>query len=276
MDDYQIYIKIAGAIIISIVINTALRWIIKLIVNKYAKKIHADATSFSFLKNSIGFLVYIAAIIYIVYQIPGLKNIGTALFASAGILAAIIGFASQKAFANIIGGIFILIFRPFRVGDVIYIGSVHKGVVEEITLRHIVIRNYEYRRIIIPNSIISDETVVNSTIADEKIKKQIDFRIDFKSDLDKAIQIIREEAERHPLAIDNRSPEQVENNKPKVVIRVLEIGEYFIQVRAYVWAKDTDDAFILSCDMNYNVKKRFDQNGIEIPYPYRNIVSRNL
>jgi len=275
INDHQAIFKILAVLAGAIIINASLRWIIKLIVKKHAKKIAADATSFSFLKNSAGFIIYTAAIIYIIQQIPGLKNIGTALFAGAGIFAAIIGFAAQKAFSNIIGGIFILIFRPFRVGDVIFIGTEHKGIVEEITLRHIVIRNYEFRRIIIPNSIISDETIVNSSIADEKIKKQIDFRIDFKSNIDTALQIIREEAEKHPLTIDNRTPEQIKDNKPKVVTRIISIGEYFIQIRAYVWANDTDDAFIISCDMNYNVKKRFEQNNIEIPFPYRNIISRN-
>ncbi|WP_430816301.1 mechanosensitive ion channel family protein [Carboxylicivirga sp. RSCT41] len=241
-------------------------------MTKFAKKVSADATSFSFLKNSAGFIIFTAVAIYVIQQIPGLNNIKTALFASAGIFAAIIGFAAQKAFANIIGGIFILIFRPFRVGDVIYIGVQYKGIVEEITLRHIIIRDYENRRIIIPNGIISDETIVNSSISDAKIKKHIEFNIDFNSDIDKAISIIREEAEKHPLTLDNRSDEQIEKGSPKVLVRAIAILEFSVKIRAYVWAQNNDDAFIISCDLIQIIMSRFKEEDIVIPYPYRNVV----
>lgn len=275
MEKYQLLFRVLMALLVAVVLSTSVRWLIKVFITRYAKKVAADATSFSFLKNSAGFIIYAAAIIYIILHVPSLKNVGTALFAGAGILAAIIGFAAQKAFSNVIGGIFILIFRPFRVGDTIYIGALYKGIVEEITLRHIVIRNYEHRRIIIPNGIISEETIVNSSIADAKIKKHIEFSIGYNADIDQAIHIIQEEALNHPLTLDNRTPEQKENNAPVVNVRVVSLGEYFILLRAYVWAANTDDAFAIHCDMNYSVKKRFDKVGIEIPYPYRNVIVKN-
>ncbi|MCU4155496.1 mechanosensitive ion channel [Carboxylicivirga sp. A043] len=241
-------------------------------MTRFAKKVSADATSFSFLKNSAGFIIFTAVAIYVIQQIPGLNNIKTALFASAGIFAAIIGFAAQKAFANIIGGIFILVFRPFRVGDVIYIGVQYRGIVEEITLRHIMIRDYENRRIIIPNGIISDETIVNSSISDAKIKKHIEFNIDFNSDIEKAMSIIREEAEKHSLTLDNRSDEQKEKGSPKVLVRAIAILEFSVKLRAYVWAQNNDDAFVISCDLIQVIMSRFKQEGIVIPYPYRNVV----
>ena len=83
----------------------------------------------------------------------------------------------------------ILVFRPFRVNDVIEIGTGTKGVVEEITLRHTIIRNYENRRIIIPNAIISEETIVNSNLIEEKIKKHIEFGISYESNVDLAKKI---------------------------------------------------------------------------------------
>jgi len=264
--------KIAIAIISAFVINLIVRKLIKFFMTRFAKKVSADATSFSFLKNSAGFIIFTIVAFYIIQQIPGLDNIKTALFASAGIFAAIIGFAAQKAFANIIGGIFILVFRPFRVGDVIYIGIQYKGIVEEITLRHIIIRDYENRRIIIPNGIISDETIVNSSISDTKIKKHIEFNIDFNSDLEKAIGIIKEEAEKHPLTLDNRSEEQKENDSPKVLVRAISILEFSVKLRAYVWAQNNDDAFVISCDLIQIIMSRFKQEGIVIPYPYRNVV----
>ncbi|MBI9062098.1 MAG: mechanosensitive ion channel family protein [Marinilabiliaceae bacterium] len=272
MEEYHLLFRVLITLVVAVVLSTSVRWLMKVFITRYAKKVAADATSFSFLKNSAGFIIYTAAFIYIVLHVPSLKSIGAALFAGAGILAAIIGFAAQKAFSNIVGGIFILMFRPFRVGDTIYIGALYKGIVEEITLRHIVIRNYEHRRIIIPNGIISEETIVNSSIGDEKIKKHIEFSIGYDSDIDQAIAIIREEAESHSLTLDKRTDEDKKRGVNKVAIRVISLGEYFILLRAYVWAANTDDAFAIQCDMNYSVKKRFDAVGVEIPFPYRNVI----
>ena len=126
----------------------------------------------------------------IFYFTPSLRALGTTIFAGAGIFAAIIGFASQQAFSNIIGGIFIVIFKPFRVGDLIEIGVASKGTVEDITLRHTVIRDFENKRIVIPNSAISSETILNSHLKDGRINRRIEFRVFLDTDIDRAIEII--------------------------------------------------------------------------------------
>ena len=265
-------ILIVGTMLIAFIMSVIFRKLVNLTVKKYSKIIKTDPTNFSFLKNAIPFIIFSVAIIFIFYKIPFLKSLGTALFAGAGILAAIIGFASQKAFANIISGVFILMFKPFRVGDTVELTIGKKGIVEEITLRHTVIRDYENRRVIIPNSQISDDVIVNSSIGDESIRKFIEFGISYDSSVDKAIAIIREESEKHPFFIDNRTQADKLNNIPAVIVRMISHGDFSINLRAYVWAANNDNAFTLQCDLLYTVKKRFDYEGIEIPFPYRTIV----
>jgi small-conductance mechanosensitive channel len=248
------------------------RKLVNIFIKRYSKLIKTDPTNFSFLKNAIPFIFFTAAIIFIFYKIPYLKSLGAAMFAGAGIIAAIVGFASQKAFSNIVSGIFILIFKPFRVGDTLEISNSRKGFVEEITLRHTVIRDYENRRVIIPNSLISDDILINSSISDESIRKFIEFGISYDSDVDKAIAIIQEEAEKHPYFIDYRSNEEKQKGIPPVLVRMIGHGDFSINLRAYVWSANNDTAFALSCDILKSVKKRFDHEGIEIPFPYRTIV----
>lgn len=257
---------------ISSITSLILRKIIKIFTTRFAVRLKADPTHFSFIKNSVTFVIFCIAFVVIFLSIPPLRKFGAALFAGAGILAAIIGFAAQKAFSNIISGIFILMFKPFRVGDTIEVGTGNKGVVEEITLRHIVIKDYENRRIIIPNTIISDETIVNSSISDEVIRKHIEFGIGYKADVEKASKIIREEALKHELLIDNRTEEQIEKNTPVVLIRMISWNDYSITLKAYIWTKNNDDAFVLKCDLLESVKKRFEAEGVEIPYPYQNVI----
>ncbi|MBN2789862.1 MAG: mechanosensitive ion channel family protein [Candidatus Delongbacteria bacterium] len=274
MNNVNLYYILLVVITLSIalIVTLILRKIINVFINKYSEKLKTDPTNFSFLKNSISFIIYSLAIIFIFFKIPYLKSIGTALFASAGILAVAVGFASQKAFTNIISGIFMLIFKPFKIGDIVELPDSREGIVEEITLRHTVIRNWESQRIIIPNSIISEETLINSSITDEKIRKQVLFGISYDSNIDKAIDIITEEALKHPLTIDKRTKQEKKNNDPVVVVRVVGLADFSVNLKAYIWTANYGDGFVLKCDLLKSVKERFDREGIEIPFPYRTVV----
>ncbi|MCW8940795.1 MAG: mechanosensitive ion channel family protein, partial [Flavobacteriales bacterium] len=204
--------------------------------------------------------------------IPSLRSFGSALFAGAGILAAIIGFASQKAFSNIITGIFILIFKPYRVGDVIEISNGRIGTVEEITLRHTVIKDFKNERIIVPNTVISDDIIINSSITDAKIQCRVEIGISYDSDIDLAMQIMRSECEKHPLLIDNRTDEDLANEVPLVRVAVIALADFSVNLRANAWTESFTDAFQMRTDLLKSIKERFDREGIEIPFPYRTIV----
>ena len=259
-------------LVIAIVLSIILRKLLSVFITKYAEKLKTDPTNFLFIKNSVGFIIYSAAIVFIFFKIPYLKSLGTALFAGAGILAVVIGFASQSALSNIISGIFILIFKPIKVSDIIEFKDGLRGTVEEITLRHILIKDFENKRIVIPNSIISDETIINSNIKDDKIRKHVIFSISYDSNIDKAMDIIRDEAQNHPLLIDNRTEEELSNNAPVVLLRVVSLSDFSIDIKAYLWAANMSDAFSMSCDLLKSIKERFDKEGIEIPFPHRTIV----
>ncbi|NNC83982.1 MAG: mechanosensitive ion channel family protein [Flavobacteriales bacterium] len=272
-DNMMYAIKAVLALVIATVLSMLARRAIRHVIQKRWEERNEDVTRLKFLRNSASAICYALAIAYIFYEIPALNNLGTALFAGAGVLAAIIGFASQKAFANIVSGIFILLFRPFKVGDAVSVGG-RVGLIEDITLRHTVIRDYENRRVIIPNSIISDETIINSNIMDETIRQQVFFGISYESDIDRAIRCIQEVAIAHPLSMDRRSPEELELGHPPVVVRVVSWEDSSINLRAQVWAANVDDAFVMKCDLLHQVKKRFEKEGIEIPYPHRALVMK--
>ncbi len=231
------------------------------------------APQYSFVKHLVTAAIYILGVALAVSVIPPLRSVSISLFAGSGILAIIIGFAAQQSFANIVSGIFITIFKPFRIGDrVKMMGKDITGVVEDITLRHTVIRTFENKRVLIPNSVISTELVENANIIDEKICKLIEMGISYGSDVKKAKRIMREEAEKHPLTIDNRDEVQKANNDPVVMTRVLGFTDSAVTLRAWVWTKDQPSAFQLGCELYESIKERFDAEGIEIPFPHRKIV----
>ena len=136
---------------------------------------------FSFLETPLSFFIGVFGIIYIIMTVPLFRSKATLIFSGAGILAAIIGFAAQAALSNLIAGAFIVLFRPFRVGDYIKLDEARVGIVEDITLRHTVINNFENKRLIIPNSVISTDSVLNHTIEDSHVLSFNNFKIGFKS-----------------------------------------------------------------------------------------------
>ena len=250
--------------------------IVRSLINRFLKRSlltgDFDPTSVSFLKNAIGFIIFIITITIVLYIIPGLDTLGTTLLASAGILAAIIGFASQQAFSNIISGIFLVLFKPFRVGDFVKIDEMHFGTVEDITLRHTVIRNAENRRVIIPNTIISSSTIINSNYLDPRVCSHIEVGISYSSSIDHAMQLMMHEAVSHRYFLDNRTQEEINEGDPSVIVRVMNLGDFSVTLRAFVWARSNSEAFILKCDLLKSIKERFEKEGIEIPFPHRKII----
>jgi small-conductance mechanosensitive channel len=271
--DFIVYALIILIIIVSsFILSRILRLVVKRTIARSSRKLKIDPTQYNFLVYAINLVIYITALVLIFYTIPGLKALGLTLFASAGFITAILLFASQQALSNIISGIFIVGSKPFRVNDIIKIGDHRVGKVEDITLRHTVIRDFENRRIIIPNSVINSETIINSSITDELICNFVEFGISYDSDVDLAMDIIIKEAMNHPEFLDGRTEEDKKQGVPSVRVRVIGFGDSSVNLRAYVWTRDHSTGFILKCELYKSVKEQFDKQGIEIPFPYRTLV----
>jgi small conductance mechanosensitive channel len=242
----------------------------KVIKSKTNKK--ENPTSYKFLKYVTTFSIYILGIVLAALAFPALKGLAQTAVGGAGILAVIIGVASQEALSNVIGGFFIIIFKPFQVHDIIKVTDTMIGEVMDITLRHTVIKNYQNKMIVIPNAIINKEKVINYNLGDKKCCQWIEIGISYDSDIDIAKEIIRFECESHPNLIEHRTLLEIKNKDPRVVVRVISLDDSAVTLRAWAWAKDYQSAFNMKCDLYESIKKRFDKEGIEIPFPHRTLV----
>lgn len=273
---WHLPILIGFIILITIIVASVTSRVLSAIIKKNREaEDNEDVTSLVFFKRSVVVLIYLAGISFAIYMIPQLRVIATSLLAGAGLLAVAVGFASQAALSNVISGLFIVLFKPYKISDRIQVRMDLTGVVEDINLRHTVIRNFENKRIIIPNSVISNEVVVNSNYEDNKICKWIDMGISYDSDIDLAKKIMKEEVLNHQYFIDVRTEEQIEAGEDIVPVRVVMMGESSVNLRAWSWADNPPDAFVMGCDLLESIKKRFDAEGIEIPFPYRTLVYKN-
>lgn len=266
------YISIVAivTIILGALSNTIYNRVIK---NKTDNK--QNPTSYKFLKYVTTSLIYIIGIVLAALAFPALKGLAQAALGGAGILAVIIGVASQEALANVVGGFFIIIFKPFQVHDIIKISDTMVGEVMDITLRHTIIKNYQNKMIVIPNAIINKEKVVNYNLGDKKCCQWIEIGISYDSDIDIAKEIMRDECEAHPNLIEYRNFLQIKNNDPKVIVRVVSLDDSAVTIRAWAWAKDYPSAFNMKCDLYESIKKRFDKENIEIPFPHRTLVFKD-
>ena len=156
-----------------------------------------DITSFRMFRHIVVAAIYFVGIIVVIFSIPDLRSLSVALFTGAGIAGIVIGFAAQSTLSNIIAGLSLALFQPFRVGDRLNIMNEY-GKVTDLNLRHTVIITWDNRRLIIPNSIISNEAIINWTIEDPAVIWPIQVGISYDADIDQARKIMIEEARKHP------------------------------------------------------------------------------
>lgn len=270
---FSIFLIVIATFFLAWLINNVMRRAFKRIIQRKQEhpELHYDTTKFVVMRRLVQVMVYLIGFAAIVYAIPEFRALSYSILVGAGVAAVIVGFAAQKAFANIMSGIFLAVSEPIRVGDRVTINK-HYGIIEDITLRHTVINTWDNNRVIIPNSIMNETEITNHSIIDQKVVQTLDLGISYDSDIDKAKKIVIEEIRNHPNFITKYSDSQYVNPETAVSVRVVEHSDFALRLRAYFWVHDKLAGFVMEKELLELVKKRFDKEGIEIPFPYRTIV----
>ncbi|VUT24805.1 MAG: Small-conductance mechanosensitive channel MscMJ [Candidatus Methanolliviera sp. GoM_oil] len=265
MQTIEPYISLAINILIVIATTFIAAKIVNRLLSGYfkdiSKRLNVEETVYTMLRRLIILLVYFIGAVIIISMVPQLKVATASLLAAGGVVGIIIGLAAQSTMSNVIAGVSIAVSRPFRVGDRITIGEEY-GLVEDITLRQTVINTWENKRLIIPNAKISEGAIINWTIGDLPVLWHTDFGIAYGADIDLARSIILDEVKKHPNVMHDRS----------VNVSLTELGDFAVNMRSTFWVPDRGVAWGAGCDIRESVKKRFDKEGVEIPFPYRTIV----
>lgn len=217
--------------------------------------------------------VYIIALYAVLDLFQPFQTLLKTLLASGGVIAVVIGLAAQEAAGNFINGLMIVMFKPFKIGDLIKINNGELiGTVEDISLRHTVIKTFENTKIIVPNSVIDKAVLENVTAVNNHKGNFLELEISYESDLEKAMQIISEEVKKHPDYLDGRTAAEKQKNQPEVVIRLVDFAESGLKLKATVYSENNAQGYAMLSDIRIAIKKRFDEAGIEIPYPHRSVI----
>jgi small conductance mechanosensitive channel len=237
------------------------RWVIGKLEQKVDETVMHYALRF---KNLI---IFILAGVFYSTLVPGLRALLSTMMAGAGITALVIGFAAKSTLANLISGLSLAVYRPFRIGDMVEVEGEY-GTVEDITLRHTVVRTWEHKRLIIPNEKLDSMSLINYSIVDPRILCRIEMGVSYDTDIDLARRLIIEEAMKCPYRDEKADDPWV---------RVISHGDFSIGLRLYVWVPNVENAWLSRFTLLENIKKRFDKEGVEIPFPYRTLVyKKNL
>ena len=244
-------IKVVVAILLWIVLFKLTNVIFRRIGKRIQKRGKMDKT----LSRSLLYIGRIAVKMLIVAGLVGYVGIDTsglaALIASLGVGA---GLAVNGTLSNFAGGVLLLITRPFKVDDYIEAAG-YSGTVEEILIVNTKLRTPDNQVVFVPNGTLSTSSIVNYSAKDTR-RVDFVFSIAYKEDFEKAKEVIKKICVAHPLVL----------TEPEPMVRVSKHNESSIDLTARVWV-NKGDYWTVNFDILEAVKKAFDEQGIEIPFP---------
>lgn len=260
-------------IAIIIIITTLIDRIIDIIINKTIKiKNRKNVTTMMmFFRRIKRIILYTIGLLVCLSTFEIFSTFSVTLLSGLGIGSVVLGLAAQENLKNFFGTISIIMGSPFEVGD--FIECTEKGVsgtVEDITMRHTVIKTINNRRVLIPNGEMNYYTIENFNYKDNESVKLVDYEISYESDVDKAIKIIKKEMEK----LYRPNPKGKNKNEEFPKVRLYSWESSGIKLRAWIWGKDLGDASENVYKLNYSIKKSFEKENIEIPYPHVEIVNK--
>ena len=233
-------------------------WVIKLIVRGLGKAMarsKVDVSLQKFLSSLLGILLKILLIISVASMVGIATTSFVAILGAAGLA---VGLALQGSLANFAGGVLILLFKPFTVGDVIdaqgYVGKVHT-----IQVFNTILKTPDNKTIIIPNGPLSNGSITNFS-TETRRRVDMTFGIGYDDDINKAREVLNGLVKNDSRILDDPEPQIV----------VSELADSSVNFAVRVWC-DSADYWGIYFDMHEKVKMAFDQNGIGIPYPQTDV-----
>ena len=246
----------APKVVLAIVTLVVGLWLINRFVSVLDRKLGAkDPTLNKFLCGLVGALLKVLLFISAASMVGIATTSFIAIIGAAGLA---VGLALQGSLANFAGGVLILIFKPFKVGDAIEAQG-YLGAVAEIQILYTIVNTFDNRRVVIPNGSLSNASLTNISAYPTR-RCDMSFGIGYGDDIDKAKAVCKRLIEADERAL----------KEPEPLIVVGALGESSVDLIVRAWT-NSGDYWPFYWDMQENVKKAFDAEGISIPFPQRDV-----
>lgn len=245
--------SIAGKLVASLVVWMLSAFLIKLLLKGIAKSrlfTKMETTVSHFLQSFIKIILYVVMVVAII----GIMGVPMAsvitVIASAGVA---IGLALQGSLSNFAGGIMLLLFHPFRIGNFIEVAG-HSGTVKDIGIFYTVLTTTDNREITIPNGTVMDSSIINVSVNDTR-RVEWKFSVAYGNSPDRIKEILLDEIKKHELVLTDKEP----------FCRLTAQAESSLDFTLRAWCKK-DDYWQLHFDILESVNNRFVEEGIEVPF----------
>jgi len=245
-------------LILAIIVLLLGLWIIKLISRVTTKSLERSKVELSLQKFSVNLISALLKILLFI-SVASMVGIATTSFvAIIGAAGLAVGLALQGSLANFAGGVLILLFKPFKVGDVIEAQG-FLGKVDVIRIFNTVLKTFDNKTIIIPNGAISGGSITNYSTEPQR-RVDMSFGVGYGDDIKKTKNVLQK-----LIADDNRILKE-----PAPLVALSELGDSSVNFVVRVWCSSAD-YWNIYFDMQEKVKLTFDQEGISIPFPQRDV-----
>ncbi len=204
------------------------------------------------------FVAYSAILIILLTLLRELNVPLAPLLGAAGVVGVAIGFAAQTSLSNLISGIFLIMEKPFLVGDIVRMDQ-HLGVVHSIDLLSVKIRTFDNTLIRIPNEAMIKSAVTTVTAFPIR-RMDVTVGVAYKEDVGRVMALLRDIADGIPLILD----------EPEPFILFKGFGDSALEITVGVWLAKADYIAVRNTLLPM-IKKRFDEEGVEIPFPHRTL-----
>lgn len=251
----------ALSILLYIVLKRVIHMLFNAVRKKQGQRIHLE-----FLERTLTFLVGM----FIIISLIGWKNIGGSLLGSAAVITGIVGFAAQDVIKDILSGILISIYKPFDLGDRIELEDGTVGIVESITMRHVVIVRIDTLRVVIPNSKINAASILNYSFGEIQRSCLFRFPVGYDSNIAKTKEVIRKAIEDSPYSVPGKR--QKDGSMDYGQVYFIDIADSALIMAVTVYYNSQTASELLKDDINTRVFEALEENGIDIPYNHTSVI----
>ena len=248
----EFLVSLAVAILVLVIGWILIKWILKLLSrSKLSKKM--DKSAFTFFRSAISITLKVVLIL------TAASIVGVPSASIIALIGVAIGLALQGSLSNLAGGLMILIFKPFAVGDYIQPQDTEGGTVKDISIFYTTLLTVDNRTIVLPNGDLSNKPMENYTKMDKR-RLDMRFSVGYDSDIEKVKMVMQKVIDR----------QEKLHREPAPFARLREMGDSALIFEMRSWC-NTDDYWSCYFDINEQMKEAFDAAGFNIPYPQMDV-----
>lgn len=261
--------------VLTIIAALLIAWILMRINKRIFREIqknNKEGLHLIFFQRVISLTILIACIIIAFSTFGGVTSVWKTLLGGTAIISAVLAFAAQDVIKDILAGLMISIYKPFEIGDRIELDNGMTGVVKDISMRHVVMLTWDTQRLVIPNSKLNSMIILNDSYHADTRSIQFEFHIGYGSDVEKAQKVIREAIMD---SVYTQPGKETEDGMIYGPVYFMKYGESSLDLATTAYYSKDIPSEIVKNDINMRVNRALNENGIEIPYNYINVVPVN-